>query len=61
MAVGVQNARLATYRAAWEVDQGRNNTYYASLAKLYAADVANQIAADAVQVNFPVFFLFSSW
>lgn len=50
MAIGVQNARLLTYRAAWEVDQGRQNTYYASLAKCYAADVANKIAADAVQV-----------
>lgn len=52
MAVGVQNARLATYRAAWECDQGRNNTFYASVAKLYAADIANKIAADAVQVDF---------
>ncbi|XP_055335117.1 medium-chain specific acyl-CoA dehydrogenase, mitochondrial-like isoform X1 [Paramacrobiotus metropolitanus] len=50
MAIKVQNARLATYRAAWEVDQGRNNTYYASIAKCYAADIANEVAADAVQV-----------
>ncbi|OWA52861.1 Medium-chain specific acyl-CoA dehydrogenase, mitochondrial [Hypsibius exemplaris] len=50
MAIGVQNARLATYRAAWEVDQGRNNTFFASVAKCYAADIANKIAADAVQV-----------
>ncbi|OWA52862.1 Medium-chain specific acyl-CoA dehydrogenase, mitochondrial [Hypsibius exemplaris] len=50
MAIGVQNARLATYRAAWEIDQGRSNTFYASIAKCYAADVANKIAADAVQI-----------
>lgn len=50
MAIGVQNARYATYRAAWEVDQGRSNTFFASIAKCYAADIANKIAADAVQV-----------
>ena len=46
-----QNARYATYRAAWEVDQGRSNTFFASIAKCYAADIANKIAADAVQVR----------
>ena len=44
MAVGVETARLITQRAAWEVDQGRKNTYYASIAKAYAADVANKCA-----------------
>uniref|UniRef100_A0A8C6UBT9 Medium-chain specific acyl-CoA dehydrogenase, mitochondrial n=1 Tax=Neogobius melanostomus TaxID=47308 RepID=A0A8C6UBT9_9GOBI len=37
-------------RSAWEVDQGRRNTYYASIAKAYAGDIANQVASDAVQV-----------
>eukprot|EP01147_Barroeca_monosierra_P002482 gene2482-5412_t len=50
MAIGVETARLITRRAAWEVDQGRRNTYYASIAKAYAADVANKCATDAVQV-----------
>ncbi|XP_055349451.1 medium-chain specific acyl-CoA dehydrogenase, mitochondrial-like isoform X1 [Paramacrobiotus metropolitanus] len=50
MAIGVQNARLATYRAAWEVDEGRSNTFYASMAKCYAGDVANEVAANAVQI-----------
>ena len=50
MAIGVEAARLLTHRAAWEIDQGRRNTYYASLAKCYAADVANKNATDAVQV-----------
>ncbi|XP_030853533.1 probable medium-chain specific acyl-CoA dehydrogenase, mitochondrial [Strongylocentrotus purpuratus] len=50
MAVGVEAARLLTHRSAWEIDQGRRNTYYASLAKCYAADVANKNASDAVQV-----------
>jgi acyl-CoA dehydrogenase len=50
MAIGVETSRLAYYRAAWELDQGRRNTYYASIAKCYAADVANKAAADAVQI-----------
>ncbi|CAG5120881.1 unnamed protein product, partial [Candidula unifasciata] len=50
MAIGVETARLATRRAAWEVDQGRRNTLYASIAKAYAGDVANKCATDAVQI-----------
>ncbi|GFS06067.1 medium-chain specific acyl-CoA dehydrogenase, mitochondrial, partial [Elysia marginata] len=50
MAIGVETARMATQRSAWEIDQGRRNTFYASIAKAYAADVANKAAADAVQI-----------
>ncbi|MAS43810.1 MAG: acyl-CoA dehydrogenase [Rhodobacteraceae bacterium] len=50
MAMGVETARLITLRAAWEVDQGRKNTYYASIAKAFAGDVANKSATDAVQI-----------
>lgn len=50
MAIGVETARLATYRAGWEIDQGRRNTYYASIAKCLAGDVANKCASDAVQI-----------
>eukprot|EP00051_Salpingoeca_urceolata_P010903 m.133968 g.133968 ORF g.133968 m.133968 type:complete len:410 (-) comp16900_c0_seq5:99-1328(-) len=50
MAIGVESARLCTQRAAWEVDQGRRNTYYASIAKAHASDVANKSASDAVQI-----------
>jgi len=50
MAINVEAARLLVLRAAWEIDQGRRNTYYASIAKAFAGDVANKIAADAVQV-----------
>ena len=38
-------------RSAWEIDQGRRNTYYASIAKCLAGDVANKCATDAVQVS----------
>ncbi|XP_005235328.1 medium-chain specific acyl-CoA dehydrogenase, mitochondrial isoform X1 [Falco cherrug] len=50
MAMKVELARMAYQRAAWEVDAGRRNTYYASIAKAFAGDVANQVATDAVQI-----------
>ena len=51
MAIGVEASRLCTYRSAWEADQGRKNSYYASIAKAMASEVANRSAADAVQVG----------
>ncbi|XP_063915311.1 medium-chain specific acyl-CoA dehydrogenase, mitochondrial-like [Zophobas morio] len=50
MAIGVETARLAWMKAAWEADNGIRNSYSASIAKSYAADVANKSASDAVQV-----------
>jgi acyl-CoA dehydrogenase len=50
MAMGVETSRLIYRRAAWELDQGRRNTYYASIAKAMASDVANKAASDAVQI-----------
>ncbi|XP_028667026.1 medium-chain specific acyl-CoA dehydrogenase, mitochondrial [Erpetoichthys calabaricus] len=50
MAMKVELARMAYQRAAWEVDEGRRNTYFASIAKAFAGDIANQVASDAVQV-----------
>ncbi len=50
MAIGIEAARLLVHRSAWEVDQGRRNTYYASMAKAFAADNAMKCATDAVQV-----------
>ena len=55
MAIGIEAARLTTQMSAWEVDQGRRNTYFASIAKALSADVANKAATDCVQViNLPV-------
>ena len=61
MAIGIESSRLAMQRSAWEIDQGRRNTYYASIAKCLAGDVANKCATDAVQVgcytfNFHILF-----
>ncbi|XP_069190564.1 medium-chain specific acyl-CoA dehydrogenase, mitochondrial isoform X1 [Procambarus clarkii] len=50
IAMEMELGRLAWMRAAWEVDQGRRNTYYASIAKGFAADAANRAASNAVQV-----------
>uniref|UniRef100_A0A0E9RAN2 Acyl-CoA dehydrogenase/oxidase C-terminal domain-containing protein n=1 Tax=Anguilla anguilla TaxID=7936 RepID=A0A0E9RAN2_ANGAN len=50
MAMKVEPARMAYQRSAWEVDEGRRNTYHASIAKAFAGDIANQVASDAVQV-----------
>lgn len=50
MAAGTELSRLITRRAAWELDQGRRNTYYASIAKSFASDVANKNATDCVQI-----------
>lgn len=50
MAIGIESSKAITYRSAWEIDQGHQNTYYASIAKALASDVANQAAANAVQI-----------
>lgn len=50
MVIGIETARLAWMRAAWQTDNGQRNTYFASIAKALAGDVANKSAADAVQI-----------
>ena len=50
MIMGVELSRMAWMRAAWQTDNGQRNTYFASIAKAFAGDVANKCAADAVQI-----------
>ncbi|EQC33081.1 acyl-CoA dehydrogenase [Saprolegnia diclina VS20] len=50
MATNIEAARLLTYKAAYEIDCGRKNTMYASMAKRFAADMAAQVTSDAVQI-----------
>ncbi|KAI1286988.1 putative medium-chain specific acyl-CoA dehydrogenase, mitochondrial [Halotydeus destructor] len=50
MIVGIETSRLAYQKAAWDFDHGLKNTYWASIAKCLAGDVANKAAADAVQI-----------
>jgi short-chain 2-methylacyl-CoA dehydrogenase len=51
MAVEIENARLATYRAAWLKDQGRDFRMAAAMAKLYAGEAATRCAGRAVQIH----------
>ena len=50
MAAGIEAARLLTYKAAYMIDSGVRNTYFASAAKLFASDHANKCATEAVQI-----------
>mgnify|MGYP002803860245 CR=1 FL=1 len=50
MAIGIESSRLTVLRAACQIDQGIRNTYFASIAKCLAGDVANKCATDAVQI-----------
>jgi len=50
MAMGIEAARGLVHKSAYEIDQGRRNTVFASMAKCFAGDHANKVAADAVQV-----------
>ena len=42
MAVGIEAGRMLTYKAATEIDAGRNNTMYASMAKVYQGSVVGR-------------------
>ena len=50
MAINYQAARLLTWQAAWQVDQGIFNPRVPAYAKAFAADMATKAAVDAVQV-----------
>ena len=51
MAVEIDAARLLVHRAAWLKDQGKPFTKEASMAKLFASEMAERAALDAVQVH----------
>jgi len=51
MRVGVETARLAYQRAAWLRDHDRPCATEASIAKLYASEVAVSAAREAVQIH----------
>ncbi|CAH1779583.1 unnamed protein product [Owenia fusiformis] len=50
MATGIEGSKAVMYRSAWMIDNGQRNTYYASIAKCMAAEMANKCAADAVEL-----------
>ncbi len=51
MALKVDSARLVTYRAAWLVDEGRNDLMALSMAKLHATETGSEVANMAIQVH----------
>ncbi len=51
MAVEIDAARLLVHRAAWNKDQGKLYTKEASMAKLFASEMAERATLDAVQIH----------
>lgn len=51
IALQVDTARLLTYRAAWGVDQGRDNLMELSMAKYHATEAGTKCADLAIQVH----------
>jgi len=51
MAVAIELARNQYLKAAWLKDQGRNHTFEATAAKLFASEMAEKVASDAVQIH----------
>ena len=50
MATKLELARLITYKAAWNYDQGRIDPKLTSMAKMYAARTAVEVADEAIQL-----------
>jgi alkylation response protein AidB-like acyl-CoA dehydrogenase len=50
MATKIELARLITYKAAWNFDRGRIDPKLTSMAKMYAARTAVEVADEAIQL-----------
>lgn len=50
MKIGIEMARLITWKSAWMIDNGVRNTVESSIAKAYAGDLVMQVTTDAVQI-----------
>jgi alkylation response protein AidB-like acyl-CoA dehydrogenase len=50
MATKIETARLLTYKAAWNFDQGRMDPKLTSMAKMYAARAAVEVCDEAIQL-----------
>lgn len=51
MATKIEQARLLTYKAAWNFDQGRIDPKLTSMAKMAAARTAVEVADEAIQLH----------
>jgi alkylation response protein AidB-like acyl-CoA dehydrogenase len=50
MLMNIDAARLLAWRAAWLINAGQSNNVEASIAKAFAADMAQKVTNDAVQI-----------
>jgi alkylation response protein AidB-like acyl-CoA dehydrogenase len=50
MATQLEAARLLVYQSAWRIGQGRADMKLASMAKLFAAEMANKLADEATRI-----------
>jgi alkylation response protein AidB-like acyl-CoA dehydrogenase len=51
MAVAIELARNQYLKAAWLKDKGRKHSFEASVAKLYASEMVEKVASDALQIH----------
>ena len=51
MATQIEAARLLTFQAAWMKDSGQRITKTASMAKLFASEMAVHVAGEALQIH----------
>ena len=51
MATQIEAARMLTFKAAAMKDRGEDFTEAASMAKVFASEMANQVAYQAVQIH----------
>ena len=51
MAMGIESARLLIRKAAWMKDNNMNFSSMASMAKVYASEVAMRSSTDCVQIH----------
>lgn len=51
MSASIELARNQVIKAAWLKDRGRRHTFEATVAKLYASEMLERVASDAVQIH----------
>ncbi len=51
MAVAIELARNQYLKAAWLKDQGRNHTFEATVAKVFASEMVEKVASDALHIH----------
>lgn len=51
MAVSIELARNQYLKAAWLKDRGQKHIFEATVAKLYASEMAEKVASDALQIH----------